>query len=74
MIVASQSMGIVQHFPQLDDKANPRNIGILEIDKSQPWAFFDGTAQGFPSRCRGGGYLFITEGTFYNFRANLGEG
>jgi len=73
-IVAAQCMGILQAFPQVNPKQNPRNIGDLVIDKSIPWAFFDGAAQGNPLICGGGGIIFRGDSNYYCSRTGLGMG
>lgn len=47
----------------------------LELDKSIPWAFFDGAAQGTPMRCGvGGGLIFWDDANYISSRAGLGGG
>lgn len=49
-------VSIKEHIALLT-KTTSRIIGLLEIDKSKPWAFFDGASQDRASRC-GLGFLF----------------
>jgi len=73
-MVAAHCLGTLQHFPQ-STKAKPkRNLGQLVVDKSIPWAFFDGAAQGNPQSCGGGGIIFWNDHRFLVSRAGLGEG
>ena len=44
----------------------------VEIDKTTPWAFFDGAAQ--DNRCGGGAILFLKEGHSFKITMGLGEG
>ena len=72
--VATQCMGILQAYPQINPRLNPRIIGMLDIDKTSPWDFFDGAAQGNPSRCGGGGIIFRDDNHFWCSRTSLGIG
>ena len=73
-IVAAQCIGTLQHFPQLKNTKPKRRVGVLELDKSIPWAFFDGPAQGNPLICGGGGIIYWSDQSFLVSRAGLGEG
>ena len=73
-IVAAHCVGTLQHFPQVTNSKPKRNVGILEIDRSIPWAFFDGAAQGNPQICGGGGLIYWNDHNFLLSRAGLGEG
>jgi len=52
-VVVVNSMGILQAFPQVSQNLTMCFVEALELDKSIPWAFFDGAAQGTPMRCGG---------------------
>ena len=67
-------MAISNHF--LASQSPPRvRLPIQEIiDKSFPWGYFDGAAQGDPSMCGAGAVLFLEEGHFFRARWGLGEG
>ena len=44
----------------------------VELDRSKPWGFFDGTAQN--NSCGGGALLYLSENHFFELIAGLGEG
>jgi len=43
------------------------------IDKSYPWAFFDGDAEGDPMTCGGGGIIYLSENKHFSLKAGLGS-
>ena len=45
-----------------------------EIDKSFPWGYFDGVAQGEPNVCGGGGVLLLTKTHSFQIMSGLEEG
>ena len=73
-LVASNLVAIANHF--LTTQKSPRNrIPVQEvIDKTYPWGYFDGAAQGDPTMCGAGGVLFLEEGDHFRARWGLGEG
>ena len=72
--MAANSVAIANHF--LASQSPPRvRLPVQEIiDKSFPWRYFDGAAQGDPSMCGAGAVLFLEEGHFFRARWGLGEG
>eukprot|EP00253_Pinus_taeda_P028743 PITA_28743 len=50
----------------------PRTIHPELIDKSHPWAYFDGSAQ--DEGCGGGALLYLREGHCYHIQVKLGRG
>ena len=71
-LTATLTSGILEAFPQHIRVKNQRNSLEVVIDKTIPWAFFDGVAQ--DNRCGGGAYLFMREGHLYKIKMGLGEG
>ena len=71
-ITATLASGILEAFPQHIRVKNQSDTLEVEIDKTAPWAFFDGAAQ--ENRCRGGAILFLLEGHFFKLTMGLGEG
>ena len=56
-ITASLSCGILSAFPQHIKVKNQRELLEVEIDRSNPWGFFDGEAQ--DNLCGGGDILLM---------------
>lgn len=50
-----------------------RQIVMEEIDKSYPWEYFDGVAQGDPTNCGGGKVLHISDSHFFQIKYGLGS-
>jgi len=73
-MVAAHCIGTLQHFPQSTKVKSKRTVGALDLDKTIPWAFFDGAAQGNPQTCGGGGLIFWSDHSFLVSRAGLGAG
>ena len=71
-LTATLASGILEAFPQHIRAKNQWNSLEVVIDKTVPWAFFDGAAQ--DNRCGGGAYMFMREGHFYKITMGLGEG
>ena len=44
------------------------------IDKSIPWAYFDGASQDNQRVCGGGGVLYKSDSHYFHFAAGLGSG
>eukprot|EP00253_Pinus_taeda_P034809 PITA_34809 len=59
-------------IPEESQPAPPRNLRPVPIDKSIPWAFFDGSAQ--EDACRGGAILHLNDRHCYKIKINLGRG
>ena len=72
--MAANSVAIANHF--LTTQKPPRNrVPVQEIiDKTFPWGYFDGVAQGDPTVCGAGVVLFLEEGYYFQARWGLGEG
>jgi len=71
-ITAAQSHGILKSLPEYVRAANQRRILEVEIDHSQPWAFFDGASQNNLSG--GGAVLHLSDTHSYTISMGLGEG
>eukprot|EP00253_Pinus_taeda_P032224 PITA_32224 len=59
-------------IPDEDTSAPTRILKHLNIDKSKPWAFFDGSAQEIG--CGGGAVLYVSDTHCYKLQINLGRG
>jgi len=71
-ITAIQSHGILQSLPEHVRAANQRRVLEVEIDHTQPWAFFDGASQNNLSG--GGAVLHLSDSHFFTISMGLGEG
>ena len=72
--MAANSVAIENHF--LATQKPPRNRVLVQevIDKTFPWGYFDGAAQGDPTVCGVGAILFLEEGHYFRARWGIGEG
>eukprot|EP00253_Pinus_taeda_P029159 PITA_29159 len=59
-------------IPEEDTSAPVRILRQLNIDKSKPWAFFDGSAQ--EAGCGGGAILHLNDTHCFKLQINLGRG
>eukprot|EP00253_Pinus_taeda_P003007 PITA_03007 len=59
-------------IPEEDSSAPVRILKQLNIDKSKPWAFFDGPAQ--EAGCGGGAVLHLSDSHCFKLQINLGRG
>eukprot|EP00253_Pinus_taeda_P020940 PITA_20940 len=59
-------------IPDEESSAPARIIRQVNIDKSKPWAFFDGSAQ--EVGCGGGAILYLNDTHCYKIQINLGRG
>lgn len=59
-------------IPETVSNPPPRTINPIAIDKSKPWAFFDGSAQ--DAGCGGGAVLYINELHCYKIQIKLEKG
>ena len=59
--VSSFCMGVLYTYPQENDALKIRNIIEENIDKTNPWGYFDGSATGDPHLCGAGGILYIKD-------------
>ena len=66
------SVGLYNSFPEDIRAGRARRILALDIDRSLPWAFFDGEAQN--NMCGGGAVLFLTDSHFFAMSLGLGGG
>lgn len=51
-----------------------RTVSLEKIDKSMPWAYFDGSSINHQSVCGGGGVLHKSESHYFHIMAGLGSG
>ena len=65
-------MGFFKSYPEHIRVARERRILEVEIDRTSPWAFFDGAAQN--NSCGGGAVLFLSESHYFVMSIGLGEG
>ena len=66
------SVGYYKAYPEHIRVARERRILEVEIDRTSPWAYFDGAAQN--NICGGGAVLFLAESHFFVMSMGLGEG
>ena len=71
-IVGALAVGFYQSYPEHIRVANERRRLAVDIDRSFPWAFFDGAAQN--DICGGGAVLFLSDSHFYVLSMGLGGG
>ena len=65
-------MGLYNSFPENNRPGRARRILALDIDRSLPWAFFDGAAQ--YNMFGGGAVLFLFDSHFFAMSLGLGGG
>ena len=73
-VVSSLCLGLLNSYPMDNIVMNIRLVVNEHIDKSSPWAYFDGSTAGNPQICGVGGILFLTDGHYFTFSAGLGQG
>ena len=73
-LVSSLVLGLLNSYPMDNRVMNIRMVVNEHIDKSCPWAYFDGSAAEDPQICGAGDILFLTDGHFFTFSAGLGQG
>ena len=67
-------MGVLNTYPRENDVLKILNIIAENIDKTNPWGYFDGLAPGDPHLCGAGGILYIKDDHYITFKAGLGIG
>ena len=67
-------MRVLNTYPQVNDVLKIKNIIEENIDKTNPWGYFDGSAAGDPHLCGVGGILYIKDDHYITFKAGLGTG
>jgi hypothetical protein len=72
--VASNIMAITAHFMAVERPQRVRDIWPETIDKSYPWGYFNGAAQGDPKRCGAGAILHLIEKHSFRLKWSLGKG
>ena len=65
-------MGYFKSYPEHIRVARERRILEVEIDRTSPWAYFDGATQN--NSCGGGAVLFLSESHYFVMYMGLGEG
>ena len=71
-ITGVMSVGYYKAYPEHIRVARERRILEVDIDRTSPWAFFDGAAQN--NVCGGGVVLFFAESHFFVISMGLGGG
>ena len=71
-IIGAQSVGYFISFPEHIRVVSDRRRLEVDLDRSSPWAYFDGVAQN--NACGGGAVLYLTESHFFVLSMGLGEG
>ena len=61
-------ISFLEHIRVVSDR---RRLEV-DLDRSSPWAYFDGAAQN--NACGGGAVLYLTESHFFVLSMGLGEG
>ena len=59
----------MEAFPHHIRTKNQRDSLEVVIDKTAPWAYFDGAAQ--ENHCGGGAYLYLREGHYFQIMMGL---
>ena len=72
VIIGSLSMGYYKSFSKHIRVARERRRLEVELDRSSPWAYFDGAAQN--NVCGGGAMLYLTDSHYFALSMGLGEG
>jgi len=72
VITGSLTVGLYNSFPERIRAGRIRRNATLDIDRSLPWAFFDGAAQN--NLCGGGAVLFLSDSHFFAMSMGLGGG
>ena len=71
-IIGMMAAGFYNSFPVYIRAARERRLLEVNIDRSSPWAFFDGAAQN--NMCGGGAILHLSENHFYVLSMGVGGG
>ena len=71
-ITASSACGFLNSFPQHIKATKQRVVLDVELDRTNPWGFFDGATQN--NICGGGYLLYLLENHFFKLIVGLGEG
>ena len=72
VITSAMSVGFFKSYLVHVRVVRERRTLEVEIDRTSPWAFFDGAAQN--NSCGGGAVLFLTESHFFILSMGLGGG
>lgn len=67
-VVASNILAIANHFTTEPKPPRTREPRQEHIDKTVPWGYFDGAAQGEPTVCGAGVVLYLTEDHFFRLK------
>lgn len=71
-ITAAKSLAFLSSFPQSIERFKARQIQEEDIDKSNPWSYFDGASQN--NGCGGGGIFFLSDTHHFSLTFGLGTG
>ena len=71
-LTGMMAVGFFNSFPVHVRAARDRRMIEVDIDRSSPWAFFDGDAQN--NMCGGGAVLHLSENLYYVLSMGLGGG
>jgi hypothetical protein len=72
-IIVAQGLSILSHFPQEKDIPAIHIIQPELIDRSSPWAYFDGASQNENQQCGGGVVLYLSAEHFFKIKMGLGR-
>jgi hypothetical protein len=70
--IAAQILSILVHFPQGKEAPQIRQVMEEQVDRSRPWALFDGASQNEGLLCGGGAVLYLLETHRFNMKWGLG--
>ena len=73
-LIAANFVAIANHFVVIQKPPRIRLLVQEVIDKSYPWGYFDGVAQGDPIVCGVGALLYLDDRHLFQIRWGLGEG
>ena len=71
-IIGALSVGFYKSYPEYIRVERERRILDVEIDRTSPWAFFDGAAQ--IDICGGGVVLYLSDSHYFVLSMGLGGG
>ena len=73
-LIAANIVAIPNHFVTIQKPPGAKILEQETIDKSIPWGYFDGAAQGDLNVCGAGVILHLDNEHFFRLRLGLGEG
>jgi len=71
-VIQRHTIADYELLPEANPKNTIRTNRPLNLDKTKPWAFFDGSAQ--DTGCGGGALLYLSDDHYYKLQIKLGRG